>query len=103
MQYMVFFEVNQPTDMSQAELYQIWNDEADAALGAKEAGVVKGLWKAAGQRTVYALLDVPDPETLDAALEGLPIVQQMGGAVDIESVPVYDYEQWAAHVKKTLG
>ena len=41
------------------QLWEVWNEEAEAALGAKEAGAVVHLWKVAGERTVFALCDFP--------------------------------------------
>jgi muconolactone delta-isomerase len=43
MQYMVRFDVHQPSDMPAEELVSIWNEEAKAALGAVEAGAITGL------------------------------------------------------------
>jgi hypothetical protein len=43
MLFMIRFDIHQPTDMSMKELVDIWNDEAKAALGAVEAGVIKGI------------------------------------------------------------
>jgi muconolactone delta-isomerase len=72
MQYFVQFDVHQPVDMSREELYTIWLEEARAAQGAVDAGAVTNLWKVVGQRSVFAVLDVPDHTSLDQALESLP-------------------------------
>ena len=95
MQFMVRFDVHQPVDMSMDELVNIWNEEAKAAMGAVEAGVVKGIWKVAGQRTVFLLAEFPSHRELDQALAGLPIMQEMGGAVDTEALAVYPYSEFA--------
>jgi muconolactone delta-isomerase len=100
MQFLVRFDVHQPVDMSADELISIWNEEAKAALGAVDAGAITGIWKVAGQRTVFALCEFPDGRTLDQALAGLPIVQQMGGSVDTEALPVYPYQDFAADLRK---
>lgn len=45
---MLFFikaTFNQPTTMSERELYSIWRREAEVVLKAKEAGVVKAPYK----------------------------------------------------------
>lgn len=60
MQYFVQFDVHQPVDMSREELFAIWLEEARAAPGAVDAGAVTNLWKVVGQRSVFAVLDVPD-------------------------------------------
>jgi muconolactone delta-isomerase len=95
MLFMIRFDVHQPADMSMKELVTIWNEEAKAALGAVEAGAITGLWKVAGQRTVFALVEFPSHRALDQALAGLPIIQQMGGAVDTEALAVYPYSEFA--------
>ena len=102
MLFMVRFDVQQPVDMSQQQLFQIWNEEAKAAQGAREAGAVAGLWKVAGQRTVFAVLDVPDHRTVDQALNGLPIIQQMGGSVTTQALPIYDYSEWADDLRQSV-
>ena len=95
MQFMVRFDVHQPVDMSAQELVNIWNEEAKAALGAVDAGAITGIWKVAGQRTVFALCEFPSHRELDQALAGLPIMQEMGGAVDTEALAVYPYAEFA--------
>src|SRR5689334_25196333 len=95
MLFMIRFDVHQPTDMTAKELVTIWNEEAKAALGAVEAGVVKGIWKVAGQRTVFLVAEFGSHRELDQALAGLPIIQQMGGAVDTEALAVYPYAEFA--------
>ena len=40
--------INKPADMSNKDFYTVWRKESEAALGAKEAGVIKGIWKVAG-------------------------------------------------------
>jgi muconolactone delta-isomerase len=96
MQFMVRFDVHQPVDMSAQELVNIWDEEAKAALGAVEAGAITGIWKVAGQRTVFAVCEFPSHQALDQALSGLPIIQQLGGSVDTEALAIYPYEDYAA-------
>src|SRR3954468_23341249 len=72
MQFLVRFDVHQPADMSAGELVSIWNEEAKAALGAVEAGAITGIWKVAGQRTVFALCEFPAHRSLEQALAGPP-------------------------------
>lgn len=100
MQYLVKFDVGQPDDMTHEELFKIWYSEAEAALHAKEEGVIIDLWKVAGERTVYVLCDLADNHALDAAIESLPILQKLGGSTQLKVIPVYPYEQWADEMKK---
>jgi muconolactone delta-isomerase len=102
MQFFVRFDVQQPTDMSNQELLEIWDREADAALGAMDAGAVTHLWKVSGQRVVVGVLEMPDAESVDRALAGLPIIKEMGGAVKTEVLPIYEYRTFAGDLKEQL-
>ena len=96
MQFFVRFEVTQPANVSNADLVAIWQREAEAALGAIEAGAVTHLWKVAGQRVVLAVIELPSAEDLDRALGGLPIIRELGAGVKTEALPIYDYRTYAA-------
>ncbi|HEU0318788.1 MAG TPA: muconolactone Delta-isomerase family protein, partial [Solirubrobacteraceae bacterium] len=78
MLFFVRFDISQPDPVANADLVEAWKREAAAALGAVEAGVVRHLWKVAGQRAVLAVIDLPSAEDLDRALAGLPIIREMG-------------------------
>jgi muconolactone delta-isomerase len=93
--FLVRFDVTQPASVSNKELVEIWRREADAAMGAMEGGAVKHLWKVAGSRVVFAVVDLPSAEDLDRALGGLPIIREMGGGVKTEAFPIYDYTTYA--------
>ena len=99
MLFFVRFDVRQPAALANADLVETWKREATAALGAKEAGAVKHLWKVAGQRVVLAVIEMPSAEDLDRALGGLPIIREMGGGVRTEALPIYDYETFAADLE----
>jgi muconolactone delta-isomerase len=95
MLFFVRFDVTQPEQVSNDDLVAIWRREAEAALGAKEAGAVVHLWKVAGQRVVLAVVDFPSAEDLDRALASLPIIRELGPGVRTEALPIYDYETFA--------
>lgn len=95
MQFMVRFDIKQPANVTNADLVAIWQREAAAALGAMEAGAVTNMWKVAGQRVVFVVLEMPSPEALDRALGGLPIVRELGPGVTTEAWPIYDYQVYA--------
>ena len=99
---MVRFDITQPDTISPERFYEIWTEEAKAALGAKEAGAVVDLWKVAGQRTVFALCDFPDNVSLDRALSGLAIVVQLGGNAKTQAWPVYPYEEQADQLREAV-
>ena len=100
MQFFVRFEVTQPATVSNADLVAIWQREAEAALGAIEAGAVTHLWKVAGQRVVLAVIELPSAEDLDRALGGLPIIREMGAWVKTEALPIYEYTTFAADLNE---
>ena len=100
MLFLIRFDIHQPEGMSTKEFIEIWDREADAALGAMDAGAVAHLWKVSGQRVVFGILDLPDAESVDRALAGLPIVQALGAGAKTEVLPIYDYRTFAADLKE---
>ena len=98
MLFFVRFDVTQPANVSNKDLIAIWMREAEAAIGAMDAGAVPHLWKVAGQRVVLGVVDVPTAEDLDRALGGLPIIQEMGAGVKTEALPIYEYRQFAHYL-----
>lgn len=81
----------------------VWAKEAEAALDAKSAGVVKDLWKVVGERKVLAIVDVDTPDALDQILFDLPIMQKMGHHVQVDVQSLRRYEDFAADVKDRIG
>ncbi|AFZ56607.1 muconolactone Delta-isomerase family protein [Anabaena cylindrica FACHB-243] len=102
MLYHLDFHVEYPDNMTQQELFTIWNEEADAALQAKQAGIVVDLWKCVGTRRVIAIVDVPTPDTLDQILLDLPIMKKIGQNVQVEVTPLRRYEDFAVDIKARL-
>jgi muconolactone D-isomerase len=96
MLFFVRFDVTQPANVSNKDLVKTWIREAEAAIGAMDAGAVPHLWKVAGQRVVLGVVDAPTAEDLDRALGGLPIIREMGPGVKTEALPIYDYKTFAA-------
>ena len=97
------FNVEYPESMSQKDLFAIWAKEAEAALGAKAAGVVVDLWKCVGERRVIAIVDVESHDMLDQISLDLPIMQEHGQYIHIDVTPLRRYEDFAADVKERLG
>ena len=94
--------IEKPADMSNKDFYTVWRKESEAALGAKEAGVIKGIWKVAGKPEVVLVMDVESGDALDDAIHSLPI-WQLGYAhivKDVEVIPLRAYENWAEDLKK---
>ena len=103
MLYLLTFTVEYSASMGQQGLLCIWAEEADAALGAKEAGVVVDLWKVVGERRVVAVVKVESPDMLDQILFDLPIMQKMGNHVQVEGKSLRRYEDFATDVKERFG
>lgn len=97
------FTVEYGHDQSQNDLFTIWAEEADVALGAKEAGVVVDLWKVVGSRRVIAIVNVESHEMLDQILFDLPIMKQHGQHVQVKTTALRTYEGFAADVKERLA
>ncbi len=103
MLYHLDFRVEYSASMSQKDLFSIWAREAEAAIGAKKAGVVVDLWKCVGERRVIAIVEADGPDMLDQILLDLPIMQENGQHVQVEVTALRRYEDFAADVKKRLA
>ena len=103
MLYHLDFQVEYSATMSQKDLFTIWAEEADAALGAKAAGIVVGIWKCVGMRRVIAIIEIDSPDELDRIIFGLPIMKQMGQHVQLQVTPLRRYEDFATDVKSMLA
>ena len=91
-----------PAGVSNKEFYGVWRKEAEAALAAQDAGVIKALYKVPGKHEVIAILEAESADFLDEAVEGLPI-WKMGYShivTAIEWTPLRPYKHWADHLKK---
>ena len=97
------FHVEYPADMSQKDLFEIWSREADAAIGAKQAGVVVDLWKCVGERRVVAIVEVDSHDMVDQILLDLPIMKEHGQHVDVVVTALRRYEDFAADVKQRIA
>lgn len=102
MLYHLDFQIEYSAQMSQQDLFCIWAEEAEAALGAKKAGVIVDLWKCVGMRRIIAILDVTSPDQLDQILLDLPIMKQMGQHVHISVTVLRRYEDFASDVRDRI-
>jgi muconolactone delta-isomerase len=103
MLYHVDFRIEYPASMSQKDFFSIWFREAEAALGAKKAGVIVDLWKCVGSRRVMVVVNVDSPDMLDQIALDLPIMKEHGQHVQIDVTPLRRFEDFATDVKKRLG
>ncbi|MDJ0533174.1 MAG: muconolactone Delta-isomerase family protein [Xenococcaceae cyanobacterium MO_207.B15] len=103
MLYHLDFHVEYSATMTQKDLFTIWSEEADAAKGAKAAGVIIDLWKCVGTRRVIAIINVETPDDLDRILLDLPIMKHMGQHVQVHVTPLRSYEDFAADLRERLN
>jgi muconolactone delta-isomerase len=103
MLYHADFHIEYPASMSQKDFFSIWAREAEAALGAKKAGVVVDIWKCVGTRRVIAVVNVDSPDMVDQMLLDLPLMKEHGQHVQVVVTPLRRMEDFAADVKKRLG
>ncbi|MBA2693549.1 MAG: translational initiation factor [Rubrobacter sp.] len=88
-------------EMNFDELWDAWEEETKAALGAMEAGKLLTAYKVSGQRRVLAVLDVESHDELDQILmAGLPMAHNLEIA---EILPVRRYEDFAEDVRNRWG
>ncbi len=59
--------------MSDQEFFGVWKEEAKAALGAVEAGIIKNIWKVTGEYHVVVVLEVDSDDQIDEIMHSLPI------------------------------
>ena len=100
MLYRADFHIECPAAMSQKDFFSIWGREAEAALGAKKAGVVIDIWKCVGSRRVMVVVNVDSLDTLDQILLDLPIMKEHGQHVQIDVTPLRRLEDFATDVKE---
>ena len=56
MDVMVRARLHKPDKMSNKEFFGVWKQEAAAALGAVEAGIIKHIWKVPGKYDVIVVI-----------------------------------------------
>ena len=74
----------------------MWKKEAEAALGAVEAGVIKNIWKVAGKYDVIVVMTVQSEDQIDEIMHSLPI-WNLGYdyIIDMEWMILRPYGNWA--------
>jgi muconolactone delta-isomerase len=102
MLYHADFHIEYPASMSQKEFFGLWLREAEAAFGAKKAGVVIDIWKCVGTRRVMAVVNVDSLDTLDQILLDLPIMKEHGQHVRVDVTPLRRLEDFASDLKRRL-
>ncbi len=87
-----------PKELSLGQLWDIWEKETEAALGAKAAGKVVSLYKVSGQRRVVGIVNVDSHEELDRIImAALPMAHYLEFE---EILPIREYEGFAEDVRR---
>ena len=100
--YFFKLRVDLAKSSSGEELLSKWNEEAQAALGAMDAGIVQ-VWKDAADTTVYVIMTVEGENAIDAHGTALSIfgtlpMFQSGHLIIEEARSVVPYRDWATYL-----
>lgn len=101
MDVLIDAKLHKPDRMSNKEFFNVWKQEAGAALEAVKAGVIKQIWKVPGQYRVLVVLAVDSVDQIDEIIHSLPI-WKLGYdyMVDLEWTLLRPYEHWAQHLDR---
>jgi len=101
MLFMLKSRISKPEGLSNKEFYGVWLKEAEAAVAACKAGVIKGIWKVAGKPEVVAILDVESADALDSAVLNFPFLKLgYSHLLKMEWNVLRPYENWYEDLKK---
>ena len=100
MDVMVHARLHKPDRMSNEEFFGVWKKEAQAALGAVDAGVIKNIWKVAGKYDVIVVMTVESEDQIDTIMHSLPI-WSLGYdyIIDMEWMVLRNYANWARQLE----
>ena len=96
MEVLIHARLHKPEGMSNKEFFGMWKQEAEAALAAVEAGVIKSIWKVPGKYDVILIMGVDSVDQMDEIMHSLPI-WKLGYdyVIDMEWTLLRPYENWA--------
>jgi muconolactone delta-isomerase len=96
MDLLIYAKLHKPDRMSNKEFFEVWKQEATAALQAVKAGVIKHIWKVPGKYDVFIVLGVDSVDQIDEIIHSLPI-WKLGYdyIIDLEWTLLRSYEDWA--------
>ncbi len=87
-----------PKGLSLNELWEVWEEETKAALGAMEEGTIVSLYKVSGQRRGIGILDVESTDELDQiVMAGLPMAEYLTFE---QILPVREYASFAEDIRR---
>jgi muconolactone delta-isomerase len=101
MLFMLKSHISKPEELSNKEFYGMWLKEAEGAVAAYKAGVIKGIWKVAGKPEVVSILDVESPDALESAVLNFPFLKLgYSHILNMELNVLRPYENWCEDLKK---
>ncbi len=100
MDVLIHAKLHKPDRMSDQEFFGVWKEEAKAALGAVEAGIIKHIWKVPGEYHVVVVLGVDSVDQIDEIMHSLPI-WKLGYdyIINMEWTLLRPYENWAKQLE----
>ena len=84
------------------DFLKIWLEEVNFYLDLKKAGSAKHLFKCAGERKVFLVLEMTSEE-IDTLLLTSPLMKKLGDQVKVSVNQIIPYETFANHMNKTRG
>ena len=76
--FLLWFKIQQPQNMSQRQLYEVWKRETQEAPKVIKPETVKGLYKVSGRREIVLIADFESHQALDEALSQLLFTKEIG-------------------------
>ena len=97
MDVLVHAKFHKPDRMSNQEFFGVWKQEADAALEAAKAGVIKNIWKVSGKYEAFLVLEVQSADQIDEIMHSLPIWKLGYDYIvdNMEWTMMRSYENWS--------
>lgn len=90
--YLIRLDCERPDGPSYSDLRETWHRTVAAMRGTSGPETFRS-FKVVGRRTIFALIECDDTDALDDALAELSIVEDLGGAVELEVMPVRSYDE----------
>lgn len=104
MDVLVHAKLHKPDKMSNEEFFGMWKQEAEAALAAVEAGIIKSIWKVPGKYDVIVVIGVDSVDQIDEIMHSLPIWKHgYDYVIDMEWTLLRPYEHWAKQLDELAG
>ena len=100
--FLLWFKIQQPQNMSQRQLYEVWKRETKEAPKIIKPETVKGLYKVSGRREIVLIADFESHQALDEALSQLPFSKEIGHSVNIEIVALHPYGDYVSYLERAL-